>query len=314
MMRPVIDPPRSRRMVTRRRLSAGLLPLLFACGEPYPSAPTTARGVPSNPTPAPPFVPKEVAYIYLADADGTVRGPLTEGTWPSWSPDGRRIVFERNERVLVIDADGANEKELVQGRWPTWSPDGARVAFVADRAIQVMDADGSSMRKLLSPTINIISQFDDVGLLAWSPDGAFIAFETLSLANYAKVILVSADGSGEHRLTSSSSEPDTVEEDGPTWSPDGSRLVYWSTGIGLSTVDRNGGDRRRIEGHGLDVGFYSRPSWSPDGRAITFGSLDGSIFAISPSGGIATLLIQNGMHAAWSPDGKSIAFVRIHER
>lgn len=170
-----------------------------------------------------------------------------------------------------------------------------------------MNADGSSVQRILSPTVNIISHFDDVGLLAWSPDGASIAFETLSLANSAKVVLVSADGSGEHRLTSSSGEIDNVDEDGPAWSPDGSRILYWSTGIGLSTVDRSGGDRRTIIGLDVDVGFYSRASWSPDGRAITVGSLDGSIVTVPPTGGMSTLLIRDGMHAAWSPDGRSMA-------
>lgn len=72
--------------------------------------------------------------------DGRVT-PLTNSgdSGPVWSPDGRRIAFERlsgaNKGIYIMDADGADLVRLTRsagGRGdlaPLWSPDGAWIVF-----------------------------------------------------------------------------------------------------------------------------------------------------------------------------------------
>jgi Tol biopolymer transport system component len=111
--------------------------------------------------------------IYVMNADGTNVRQLTSNadfdSAPSWSPDGRRILFERapagtftpgveaqEKDVYVMRADGSHVRRLTDSpgldEGPEFSPDGTKIAFSSARdgqqEIYVMDADGSDPRRL----------------------------------------------------------------------------------------------------------------------------------------------------------------------
>ena len=90
--------------------------------------------------------------IYVMDADGGNQQNLTNDpnsdSTPSWSPDGKRIVFASNRdgnrdgnrenyEIYVMDADGNNQQRITDNDFydthPSWSPDGERIAFVSRR-------------------------------------------------------------------------------------------------------------------------------------------------------------------------------------
>lgn len=148
--------------------------------------------------------------------------------------------------------------------------------------------------------------------LAWSPDGAQIAFsEYTSGAGEPggfRVNVVSVEG-GEVR-------PLVSDARSPSWSPDGSRLAFASDRDGnwnVYTTASDGSDVRRITTAPADD---RDPAWSPDGRSIAFTSNRNgprNIFLVELESGAITRLTSsdaNDLNPAWSPDGRWLVFYR----
>jgi Tol biopolymer transport system component len=191
--------------------------------------------------------------LFVGDGNGEHIKPLLGNANvdynASFSRDGAWIVFtsERSGSADIyrVHPDGSGLERLTDD--PAFddqgvlSPDGRTLAFVSTRGgaanIWLLDL-GTRMQTCL--TKGSTGDFRP----AWSPDGEWIAFSSdrdaiRTAVNFAtvagtSVYVMRKTGSDVHRLT-----PTEVSAGNPSWSWDGSRVVYYRTavtGIGLAIV------------------------------------------------------------------------------
>src|SRR3954454_1990883 len=145
---------------------------------------------------------------------------------PQFSPDGRSIVFARQNSWLsrpvggstlfVADADGRNVRPLTPwalaaGGHADWSPDGRRIllrTFGGDGGrIYTIGADGRGLR-LVTRGLPPATGEPGLSLGSFSPDGRWIVFGTTfratnAIRGIADIEAVRADGTGLRNVTRS---------------------------------------------------------------------------------------------------------------
>jgi len=136
-----------------------------------------------------------------------------------------------------------------------------------------------------------------------------IAFESWEVASVCEIYIMDVDGSNQIRLTDNSDY-----DSSPSWSPDGSKIVFRSRRDGnaeIYVMNADGSNRTRLTDN--SVADFS-PSWSPDGSQIAFTSgRDGNneIYVMNADGSNPENITNNpaeDSYPSWSPDGSQIAF------
>jgi len=146
---------------------------------------------------------------------------------------------------------------------------------------------------------------------AISPTGARAALEFRG-----EIVTVPAEKGDPRNLTGTVN----VHERTPAWSPDGTRIAYFSDEGGeyrLHIAPQDGrGEVVRYDLKGS--GFYEQMAWSPDGSRIAFADNSRTLSVIELAGGTVRRISQepyygpvNTLTFAWSPDSAWIAYTRI---
>lgn len=252
--------------------------------------------------------------------DSIVKITNPQYAYPTWSPDGKKILFEAdvegNWEIYTMNADGTDIERLTVNtcldRMPNWSKNN-EIVFISDRdgdfEVYRMNLEGNLQTQLTNNQTYEIHPY-------WSPNGEEIIYNSL-VRGTGTYDIRTMNQDGKHiEVLLNDDELNSYAQ----ISPDGKKIVFdkWQDNNDqngeIYLMDRDGKNLRRLtNNHGVYDGY---PTWFPDSETILFSSEVDSLFKLfsirADGTGLKQLTTGSGddQRANISKDGKQIVFNR----
>ena len=250
---------------------------------------------------------------------------------PSWSPDGKRIVFvaytgARQMEMWTVPATGGAPTQVIKSRaWfssPIYSPNGEYIysGGLAENGnflyqLRVSPTTGEALGEPVIVANTGLTRLQ--GRLTISADGKKLAYSGQTQIGDLVSVPISPTSGEEVGAPKSLTQSTSYRKTMPQFSPDGRKIAFLQFSAGenqkIWLMDADGDNVTQIT-TGPSVDWS--PSWFPDNDTIAFLSNEEGhpyqrMWSISVSTGRKKLLFDPGQDIGWprlSPDGKQVAF------
>lgn len=254
--------------------------------------------------------------LWLLPLGREARPLVQDGFWscdPAWSPDGKTLAYSTDRAgtldIWLRDMATGSDRRLTKHKGAAvsaaWSRDGKTIAFLDQTgALHTVDVATGAITK----------RFEAIwepGRPSWSADGKTIALAAFrpKTARYreglSEILTVDvASGAGRYQPIAPEKSIGTRGDDGPVWSPDGTRMAFvFASRLHVAPVDAQGqltGPPKALNDEVTDA-----PTWSGDGSKLLY-LCNGQLRLIDAAGGTPRTVPHGVTWAAAKGQGRTI--------
>ena len=251
-----------------------------------------------------------LVFLLLIIPMSTAVGPIpdTKEKYPSWSPDGQKILFDStgvmSEGIFIVRPDGSELQKMASEEWDaSWSSDGTKIILIKNFYINADFVNGSHEIALLDVKTHNITRITYNKMKESKPkfstDGHKIVFEAGNAIH-----IMNSDGTELKKLVDSARFPKL--------SPDGKKVVYrYYKPNSIWVMNPDGTDKKKVFDD-YKYSFSSNFRWTIDSRYLLLNNRSNVISKININDPTDIEYIYDPV-AHWdpeySPDGNYITFV-----
>jgi len=166
----------------------------------------------------------------------------TYDTWGSWAPDGESLLgysysFGDSE-LIEIDIETGQWSRLTDNDandwFPQYTPDGHQLVYVSDRGFEPFGGSEIFVRDIATGEERQLTHDGAVKMgVSISADGHHVIFPAPGEGGANDIWMINLDGSGLRNLSHTAH----LREDGPSFTRDGSALIYSARAVGEGARD-----------------------------------------------------------------------------